>query len=221
MTMSLSRNLFFSLMTCFIVVSVNIVVIPEASGQSLQRLEQQKTLTPLTEVGLLTVLRDSFYAKHGKLPSANMLASAWAQVALENAHGNVIWNHNIGNIGPGPTHEWYKHSSLTRYRSYPSFIDGGIAYWHTVSRCKSAFAMFNVGSIQDAGENLKRCGYFEADLEQYVRAMKSLYEYALHKVIPNEEQKRRNDLIRYMWEEYQQTHAFTPRCACSTNNYGD
>lgn len=188
----------------------------EAFGQATQSLKQSKVSTPLTETELLVALRDSHEAEYGQKPNAKKLAMAWAQVALENAHGSVMWNHNLGNVGPGATHEWYQHSPLARYRSFKNFIDGGRAYWRVVTWCKAAIAMFDAGQPVRATENLKRCGYFEADLDPYIKGMTSLYNYALTKLIPNEERARRQEeLANRRWEEYQLTHAFTPACACS------
>lgn len=179
-------------------------------------LEQPKVSTPISQVELVTTLRDAHVQQYGFEPSRSRLAMAWAQVALENANGQVMWNHNIGNIGPKKKDAWYRHSSLTVYRSFDSFVDGAKTYWRTVERCSSTLTMFDNGWATAASENLKRCGYFGADIELYVNGMNRLYVYALTKVLPNEERARKEKQATKDWEQYQSLLAFTPVCGCSS-----
>lgn len=179
-------------------------------------LERPKASTPMSETELVATLRTSHELQFGTTPSHSRLAMAWAQVALENASGSVMWNHNVGNIGPRGKDVWYRHSSLTTYRSFETFTEGGMAYWRTVSHCRSTLAMFDAGWPGQVAENLKRCGYFGADVELYIKGMNRLYVYALTKVIPNEERTRREkEQAEKDWQRYQSFFAFTPTCACS------
>lgn len=211
--MSLTRKVISSLtIVCLLFVSV----VSDALGQQAsQSLECPKVSTPLTPTELLTTLRQAHIEQFGVPPSRSRLAMAWAQVALENAHGAVMWNHNLGNVGPGRNDTWYRHSPKTRYRSFENFIEGGKVYWRVVAWCSAAFRMFDAGQPAQATENLKRCGYFEADLEPYVRGMTSLYHHALQTIIPQEERER---LERQEQElraaDYERRTLFSPRCAC-------
>lgn len=142
---------------------------------------------------------------------------AWAQVALENDWGRIMWNHNLGNVGPGKDHMWYQHSPRARYRHFDNFVDGGRAYWRVVTWCRSAMAMFDAGQPEQATENLKRCGYFEADLEPYVRGMVMLYSHAMGRIIPEEERERKErEQSEREARDWELRHQFTPVCACST-----
>lgn len=152
----------------------------------------QKRLTPLTNIQLLRVLRDSHVETFGYEPSNKRLATAWAQVALENGQGKFLWNHNIGNIGPGSSsHEYYIHSDYTSYRSFDGFVSGGVAYWKTIGRSKIILRQFDQGDPSGTAISLRNSGYYGADLEQYSRGMVGLYGYALHKIIPAERRAAR------------------------------
>lgn len=213
--MSLKRK---SLLSLAIVCLTWLLAAGEALGQqAAQSLKRPKVLTPMTPTELLSTLRQAHIDEYGTTPSTPRLAMAWAQVALENAQGSIVWNHNLGNVGPSrPTHEWYQHSPLTRYRAFDNFIDGGRVYWRVVTWCRVAMANFDAGRPQQATENLKRCGYFEADLEPYIAGMSRLYHYALTKVIPDEARERREkEQLEQAWAEYQLTHQYTPACACT------
>src|SRR6478735_5228340 len=116
--MSSTRNLVVSLaIACFSVASPA-TAREKAQGRAAvsHALEQPKVSTPISQVELVTTLRDAHVQQYGFEPSRSRLAMAWAQVALENANGQVMWNHNIGNIGPKKKDAWYRHSSLTVYR---------------------------------------------------------------------------------------------------------
>lgn len=190
----------------------------EEKQQARKVLERPKTATPLSQTELLVTLRESHIKLYGKAPSKRRLAMAWAQVALENAQGEVMWNHNVGNVGPRGNDVWYKHSNLTTYRSFDNFIDGAMTYWGTVERCGTTLKLSDLGYATMVAENLKRCGYFGADIELYVKGMNRLYVYALTKVIPNEERTcKEKEQARKDWDRYQSLVAFTPRCGCSSN----
>ena len=152
-----------------------------------------KHLTPISNIQLLRVLRDSHVETFGYEPSNNRLAMAWSQVALENGQGKYLWNHNIGNIGPGSTnHEYYIHSDYTSYRSFDGFKEGGVAYWKTVGRSKIILAQFDQGDPGGTAISLRNSGYYGADLQQYSRGMTELYGQAIHSIIPAERRAARS-----------------------------
>lgn len=213
--MSLTRKVISSLaIVCLSLVCVSAV--SDALAQQVpQSLERTKVSTPMTPMELLATLRQAHIDQFGSPPSRSRLAMAWAQVALENAHGAVMWNHNVGNVGPGRGDTWYQHSPKARYRSFENFIDGAKVYWRVVAWCSAAFRMFDAGQPATATENLKRCGYFEADLEPYVKGMTSLYYHAIQTVIPQEERERRERQEQDLRAaDYERRTLFSPRCAC-------
>jgi hypothetical protein len=117
---------------------------------------------------------------------------AWAMVALENGKGKHMWNHNVGNIGPGPKHDYYVHSNKTTYRSFPTFLDGGIAYWNTIKRCSAVLKYFDVGNSREVALQLKRCNYYGADVSIYINGISSLYWEATGKVLPKFKKNENN-----------------------------
>jgi hypothetical protein len=151
---------------------------------------QPKTLTPLSDVQLLRILRDSHVEVFGIEPSIRRLAMAWAQVALENGQGKFLWNHNLGNIGPGSSQqEYYSHSSFTTYRAFEGFLLGGQAYWQTIERSTVILRQFESGDPRGVATSLKNSGYYGADCETYGTGMVGLYWHAIQKVIPEERQE--------------------------------
>lgn len=211
--MSLTRKLLSSLaiawFTCFATVG-NAIAQP-----TMQSLERPKVSTPLSPTRLLNVLRQAHVELRGEQPSRSRLAMAWAQVALENAQGKVMWNYNVGNVTPGKNGMWYRHSPKARYRSFDNFVDGAKVYWRVVMWCKAAFKMFDAGQPIIAATNLKKCGYFEADLEPYTKGLSSLYHHAIKTIIPNEEREQREEeQARNAKIDYDLRTSRTPRCAC-------
>lgn len=214
--MSLASRLFLSLVTaCLAWLSE----VQPAAGQP-QSLKQPTVITPLSRTELLAVLRQGHREHAGVEPSRNRLAMAWAQVAGENLHGRIVYNHNLGNVGPyRPDQPYFVIGRTHRYRHFETFVDGARAYWGTVRSCTSAIAMFDAGLPDKAAEFLRRCGYYEADLDLYSRTMTSLYWYAQRTVFAEEERERqereRRALEAAMAREYELRHQFTPGCACS------
>lgn len=182
---------------------------------------EAKQSTPISDVDLIKVLKTSHIDINGRLPSRSRLAMAWAQVALENGEGTVVWNHNLGNIGPsyGQRHAYYVHSPKANYRSFESFDEGARAYWITINRCEIVLKLFDAGLPREATESLKACGYFTANTDMYANLMTSLYYRALKKVIPDEERRQQRELTERAWHEYQFRTSFTPKCGCSKFYY--
>lgn len=148
---------------------------------------RQKQLTPLTTSQLVRTLRDAHVNVFGYEPSPNRLAMAWAHVGFENGRGKLIWNYNIGNVGPSrEEHYYYRHSQYTSYRAFDGFLDGAIVYWRVVRRCSTALKHFNNGSPRDAAIGLKQCGYYGVEVEHYAKELSSLYEHARYTALPKE-----------------------------------
>lgn len=216
-TMSLTKKVISSLaIVCLSLFCASAA--PDVLAQQVpQSLERPRVSTPLTPTELLATLRQAHIVQYGSPPNQARLAMAWAQVALENAHGAMMWNHNVGNVGPGRNDTWYRHSPSTRYRSFESFIDGAKTYWRVVTWCKAAIKMFDVGNPVQAAEYLHQCGYYEDDYGAfYARTMSSLYGFALSTVIPEEARERREKEQRIREEhDFELMHQFTPVCLCS------
>jgi hypothetical protein len=146
----------------------------------------------MTQVELLQALRDGHVKVFGEEPSQNRLSMAWAQVAFENGQGKWSWNHNLGNVNAVNSQAYFVNpADRHHYRAFDSFVDGAEAYWNTVRHCTAAVKMFDAGAPSAAAGSLKRCGYFEADLEPYARAMASLFSLARHDVFKKEIDERR------------------------------
>lgn len=197
------------------IVCMNMFAGSAQGQQATQSLEHPKLLTPMTSTELLSTLRQAHIEQEGVPPNQSRLAMAWAQAALENAHGRSIYNHNIGNVAPVKDQNFYYHVKKVRYRSYDTFNDGAKAYWRVVMWCKSAFRMFDAGQPVRAAENLKGCGYYEAEVEPYVRMLSSLYYHALKSVIPEEERERQEkERLDRIHADYLTKAVYTPKCAC-------
>lgn len=180
--------------------------------------------TPMSRVELLQALRAGHVAVFGEEPSRNRLAMAWAQVAFENGQGKWSWNHNVGNVvkrGSQP----YFFSSIDhqRYRAFESFEDGAAAYWGTIRHCAPAVRMFDVGAPTAAARSLKGCGYFEAELAPYARAMASLYSTARNAVFKEEDDERQQqqELYDATHDEYAQLIEYAATRAASLGTCDD
>jgi hypothetical protein len=150
--------------------------------------------TPMTQVELLSALREGHLKAFGKLPSKNRLAMAWGQVAFENGHGKLTFNHNLGNVGTTASDQptYYNRGDGHWYRHHETFVDGAAAYWEVIKRCSAALARFDQGNPSEAARYLKRCGYFEADLATYTRGFVSLYYFARSRVFAEEEREKQH-----------------------------
>lgn len=139
--------------------------------------------TPIGQLELAQVLKNSHYSVFGEFPSDKRLAVAWAQVAIENGQGYQTFNHNLGNINSAKSRPYYlKHH---RFKSHKDFIDGGIDYWKIVHKmCRSSLPAFDAGAPRWAANRLSACGYYGADKTKYGHAMAWLYTKAKTKLIP-------------------------------------
>jgi hypothetical protein len=128
---------------------------------------------------------------------------AWAQVAFENGAGRNVYNYNLGNVVPVKDQPYY-YADRHKYRAFVSFVESGKTYWRVIKRCTAALRAFDLGAPWAATVHLKRCGYFEADLDIYVKAMVPLYQTALTKVLPTEERDRLEieQIVRSTWISY-------------------
>lgn len=152
--------------------------------------QQPMTRTPMTQVELMSAIRDAHVVVFGNEPNDKRLASAWAQVALENGGGSQVYNNNLGNVVITQQGQRYYRVNKHRFRVFDSPVSGGVVYWSTIKGCSPALAMFDQGNMNKAAEQLKKCRYFEADTETYAKRMCQLYVHAAKKVVPDEQQDR-------------------------------
>lgn len=175
-----------------------------------------KVLTPVSANELVQVLYDAHVSQLGKEPSPNRLAMGWAQVALENRRGAAVWNHNLGNVGPGRRDNvaWYFHTPYVKYRSFDTFLDSGRAYWRTVSRCSTAANAFDAGLPVLASHALKRCGYYGAPIAPYTDALVSLYNNGLARVAARTKRQHDEKASEQAMTELERRRPYTPACGC-------
>lgn len=140
--------------------------------------EIDRVRTPLSELEVGRALRDGYVALFGRDPSFNVLGVGWAQIALENAHGNAIYDFNFGNItGTGEGGDYYTLATdeqvkpgvwknmTMKYAAHPDAVSGARAYWRLItnSRYAPAFPYFVAGDAVNAAIKLHSLGYFTAN----------------------------------------------------------
>ncbi len=79
----------------------------------------ERQLTPISRVELARALKEGHYKVFKKYPSENRLAVAWAQIAIENLQGKIVYNHNLGNIKSSKHRPYYV--KVNRFRAQQSF----------------------------------------------------------------------------------------------------
>ncbi len=140
--------------------------------------------TPLSQIELAELLRDTHKTVFNVYPSKQRLAMAWSQVGLENGQGKSTYNFNLGNINP-TKYQQYDLYYGCKFRSYNSFEEGGIAYWEFLRRrCSYALKTFDYGQTDVSAVALKKCGYYGADLKIYQNIMGQLFNVFYKKVLP-------------------------------------
>jgi hypothetical protein len=197
--MSLTKRLTMFLLAVFTVfiIQVQLTRADDTTPQQVVVVQQPPlrrpmVQTPMTRGELMNALREGHIRVFGKPASKNRLAMAWGQVAFENGHGKLTFNHNLGNVGPTAADQprYYNRGDGHFYRHHDDFVSGAAAYWEVIKRCSAALARFDTGNPTEAAMYLKRCGYFEADLVVYTRGFSSLYYFAHSKVFTEEENER-------------------------------
>lgn len=155
--------------------------------------EVTRQLTPLDDPGIVKALCAGHTLALGTEPSRNRLAVAWAQIALENAHGKALWCNNFGNITafgrwPGDYYVIVTRERIAqdpdvwktvtmKFRSYASPEQGAEDYWRLLlGQYPSVLPFFDLGSPGGAAHELARLHYFTADADQYAKTMTELYQ---------------------------------------------
>ncbi len=146
----------------------------------------QKSLTPLSERGLVIALRSGHVQATGMLPSEERLGVAWSQCALELARGASIWCNNLGNITASSSWrgDYYvlrvppPDPPELRFRAHANAVDGAADYWQfllTAPRFAAAMARFDAGDALGATVALGAQHYYLANVDAYSRASARLY----------------------------------------------
>ena len=183
--------------------------------------ERRKVLTPVDSIELVDVLRDGHLQEFKRKPNRTRLSMAWAQVGLENGRGALVYDLNLGNIGPSRygNDPWYFHVPGARYRAFDDLMTSSRAYWRVIARCGSAMRAFDDGDPTSAARALKRCGYYGAPGPAYEAGLRSLFYEALGEAVPTSERRirRRQEEEREEREsaEVELRFPFTPACGCS------
>lgn len=150
-------------------------------------------LTPLSESEATYYLREAYKVVLGSYPSIDSLAILWAQTALECARWKSLHFNNWGNIKklPGIRYtsfkcnevingklQWfYSYHPQTFFAAWESHLDGASAYLSFLanrSRYARAWEQIKAGDAVQYCTELKKAGYFTADLGQYTRGVVSL-----------------------------------------------
>lgn len=161
------------------------------------------TATPLSPEGLAQALKKGYELAFGKTPTAEVLASGWAQVALENAQGQKIYNNNFGNLKA--TQKWvdsglpyamkttgefskegkfYKEKDA-KWQVYPSPELGAAAYWKLIGkRYNNAHDWMAAGDPKSAAVSLGLSGYYTANIKQYSNGVSNLYRQFMETIAP-------------------------------------
>ncbi|WP_437550819.1 peptidoglycan-binding protein [Sorangium sp. So ce367] len=163
-----------------------------SSGERSPAREVPRVTTPLSEAELAAALEHGHELVFQETPSRARLACAWAHVAIENARGRKVWNHNLGNITafgrwPGSYYvirvservqrnpDVWKDIDM-RFRAHPEALDGAVDYWRLMGdRYQPALALFDAGDPAGAAFELSRLRYYTAHADPYARSMSSLY----------------------------------------------
>lgn len=146
-------------------------------------LKQTKILTPVNKYEIVQVMEQTHQSVFQKPAKTNRIAMAWAQIALENSHFQKVYSFNFGNIGSSTNVPHYILGGH-RFRAFPEPKSGMEYYWKTINNmCSMAFKYFDAGLPEKASFQLHRCGYFRSDPEVYAKNLRSLYFYALSKII--------------------------------------
>lgn len=154
-------------------------------------MELPRVSNSLTLPGVAASLTRGHLLERGRLPHRNLLALAVAIVALENANGKAILQHNYGNIAwVGQTPDWWvnptaKEGQPVRFAAYKSHDEGAHAWWDLMYRRYGP--VLERGLAHKAREAVKRMyqlGYVANGQAAYERVVENRFIAAEDKYIP-------------------------------------
>lgn len=143
-----------------------------------KNLEMNKLQTSIEVQELKDVLQEAHLDIFGKPASINRINMAWAQIAIENGKGKLVYNYNLGNIGAHATKNtkpFYRVAG-SKFISFLSFKEGAKSYWKFFkNKCRGSLAYFDLGDTKNSARMLKNCNYYESDVDFYYLNMRSLF----------------------------------------------
>jgi len=157
--------------------------------------------TPTDELSYAAILRDTHTAVFGDPPSPLCLACAWAQIALENAHGRALFCFNYGNLMASKawSGDYYVLRTKERvsrdpdvwkefdshFRAFDDHLEGASSYWNVMTyQFSPVLALFELGRPSEAAYKLSEMGYYTARANIYAATMTSLFHTAQAHILP-------------------------------------
>ena len=160
-------------------------------------------ITHLSTMELAEALREGYKKVRGADPTAEVLASGWAQAILESGRPVKLPNNNIGNIKA--TKNWIESNDYfvkdaveftrggekfiekaAKWRAYPTPTDGAAGYWQLINdRYGKSFSWMAAGDPIKATKYLKKGGWFTCPEEGYAKASNLLYSEFMKTIAPN------------------------------------
>jgi hypothetical protein len=150
--------------------------------------------TRLSESELTYALKEGWKLNFNQQPNIDSLAILWSQVCLETARGSKCKNFNFGNIKKTKDHkycmfrcnevingkiEWFDPPHpQTHFNAYDNSVLGAQEYINFISkreRYKLAWEQLLKGDPVRYCMELKKAGYFTADLVHYTKGVSSLF----------------------------------------------
>lgn len=172
------------LITLVTIFSVLLFTAAGHTGDNNNSRRRNKVLTPLNKTQIITALKCGYKEVFNKNPDDNTIAMSLAQINLENAHGKVIYNNNLGNVGPrrGQDKVYYILGG-TKFISHETPCGGSISYWdHLKVVCSDVLVYFRLGNPIAAGHLLRQCNYYTASKQKYTKVLSMLFPKALKRV---------------------------------------
>jgi hypothetical protein len=153
--------------------------------------ELPSTATPLTLPEVAAELARAHLLERGKLPHRNLLALGVGIVALENANGKAILQHNYGNIAwVGQVPNWWTNPKAvagqpSRFAAYKSHDEGARAWWRLMyRRYRPVLARGLAHDPRGAVKEQYRLGYVKNGQGAYERVVANRFESAESDYIP-------------------------------------
>ena len=170
------------LITLITIFSVLLFTAAGHTGSNNKR--KNRVLTPLNKTQIITALKCGYKEVFNKNPDDNTIAMSLAQINLENAHGKVIYNNNLGNVGSrrGQSVPYYLLGG-TKFISHKTPCSGAVSYWGYLNTlCSDALVCFSLGRPVMASHLLRRCNYYTAPKQKYTKVLSMLFYKALKRV---------------------------------------
>jgi flagellum-specific peptidoglycan hydrolase FlgJ len=159
---------------------------PSTAGAQPSVREVQAQRTPASMGAIRAALSRALEAATGRRPSGHTVEVLAAQVSLETAHGDSMYNFNFGGI-KGASQHGDTANYMTRevvgghelrlqqgFRAYGSLDEGARDYVSVLStRFPQAYAQAAVGNVNGFAHALKQSHYFTASEDQYAAGLRS------------------------------------------------